>query len=209
MGSLVSAQIIELLLFAGIAFFLVSKLISILGTTNEGEANRTHGGSFFGEPTGMKDVTQVAPAIEILQKSDLDEIIVSENYPKVMQNLQVLSDKMPDFDLKKFVKGAKVAFEMILGSYTSKDKEVLSSLVDPRFLESFEGLAEKYGSCNANALNVKVSDIYMFGHTGFVKVLFTGKAATSNLGELNEEWVFTRNISQRGPNWFLSNIEVA
>lgn len=204
-----SAQIIELLLFAGVAFFLVSKLISVLGTTNEGDTNRTHGGSFFGEPTGMKDVTQTAPGIEILPKADLDELIVTDNSTRIMQNLQILSERMPDFDLKKFVKGSKVAFDMILGSYASRDKTVLASLVDSRFLESFEGLAEKYGSCNLSALEAKVSDIYMFGHTAFVKVLLTGKAATSKLGELNEEWIFSRNISQRGPNWFLSNIEVA
>lgn len=204
-----SAQIIELLLFAGVAFFLVSKLISVLGTTNESEGPRTHGGSFFGEPTGMKDVTQHAPAIEILSKNDLNELIVSENSSKIMQNLEVLCERMPDFDLKKFVKGSKIAFDMILGSYISKDKNVLASLIDSRFLENFEKLAEKYGSCNPGSLEAKVSDIYMFGHTAFVKVLLKGKGATSKLDELNEEWIFSRNISQRGPNWFLSNIETA
>lgn len=203
-----SAQIIELLLFAGIAFFLVSKLISILGTTNEGESRRT-GASFFGEPAGMKDVTQVSPAVETLQKSDLNDLIVIENSTKIMQNLQVLSEKMSDFDLKRFVKGSKVAFEMILGSFESGDKKVLASLVDPRFLENFESTANKYGKCNAEVLNAKVSDIYMFGHTAFVKVEFTGSNAANKLSDLNEEWIFTRNISQTGPNWFLSNIELA
>lgn len=203
-----SAQIIELLLFAGVAFFLVSKLISILGTTNEGESRRT-GASFFGEPSGMKDVTQVSPAVETLQKSDLNDLIVIENSTKIMQNLQVLSEKMSDFDLKRFVKGSKVAFEMILGSFESGDKKVLASLVDPRFLEKFESTANKYGKCNAEVLNAKVSDIYMFGHTAFVKVEFTGSNAANKLSDLNEEWVFARNISQTGPNWFLSNIELA
>ena len=42
-----SGQLIELIIFAGIAFFIINKLIATLGTTSEDEtASR---GSFFGE----------------------------------------------------------------------------------------------------------------------------------------------------------------
>ena len=53
-----SGQLIELIIFAGIAFFVINKLIATLGTTSDEDGTKHP--SVFGEKTAMKDVTTSA-----------------------------------------------------------------------------------------------------------------------------------------------------
>ena len=52
-----SGQILELIIFAAIAFFIINKLISVLGKTSGDDPTKNN--SFFGENIGnnLKDVT--------------------------------------------------------------------------------------------------------------------------------------------------------
>jgi len=199
----VSAQLIELLLFAGVAFFLVSKLLSVLGTTNEND-----GKSFFGEPAagGMKDVTAKPVAIE---ENEFADILAKNTSAQLAQNINVIADRLPSFDIRRFADGSKSAFKMIIEALVKRDIETLNALVDKRFLEQFETSGDRYGIMNTEAnLDAKVSEGYMFGNNAFVKILFTGNKITSKIAHLKEEWTFIKNVSLPGPDWHLSNVEV-
>ena len=50
-----SVQLLELLFFAGIAFLIINKLISTLGTTSDDDPAKRN--SYFGENASLKDVT--------------------------------------------------------------------------------------------------------------------------------------------------------
>ena len=211
-----SAQLIELLVFAGVAAVLVTKLISILGVTDENDQDP----SLFGE-RGLKDVTcsskiDIENILNKKRKSssqNLGDILTEdcENHEELVQNLQKITCKLPKFDPRKFVKGAVEAFKMIISSVNCNNKKDLDSLVDKRFLAELLSISDKYGSINkkkVESLVAKISNVYFFGNMIFIKVLFLGDKITTKVNSLQEEWTFSKSAISEGPNWNLNNIEL-
>lgn len=207
-----SAQILELLLFAGVAFFIISRLIATLGSTSDDDpAKRT---SFFGEAKGLKDVTNsVSQSFKELNKltsdnSDIDDLITVENKDNIIHGLTDACSKMRNFSLTTFLSGAKSAFSMIIEANIDKNLGDIKALIDKRYIDQFSSIALSYGQIkNLKNLKAKVSDIYTFGNTVFIKVLFRGKNIVSNISNFSEEWTFSKSIINAGPEWYLTNID--
>lgn len=189
-----SAQVIELMFFAAVAFFLVNKLISILGKTNENDGPNNN--SFFGEVPEIKDVTEKPVSLKLVKKEDFAETV---DYGSLLQNLEIVSSRIPGFNIEQFILGAKSAFAMLLSALVSNDGDTITGLVDKRFVEQFKNRAAGYEGLNASAINAKVLELYMFGNNAFIKILFSKDA-------FKEEWTFTKNTNEPGPNWLVSNI---
>ncbi|KJW02772.1 tim44-like domain protein [Rickettsia endosymbiont of Ixodes pacificus] len=207
-----SPQIIELLIFAVIAFFIINKLITTLGSTSEEEQTKQK--SYFGEPV-IKDVTyntvksnkeeKNIPAQDIKTFKD---IIVEHNITAVVDGMEQVHKRLYSFDPVKFINNAKTAFQMIIEAAYKKDTQELSELIDKRYLEEFEKITPSYGDFfDSSALSAKYSEIYMFGNNIFIKLLFQGKNVVDKIEDLKEEWTFTRNANAKEVDWFLSNIE--
>jgi predicted lipid-binding transport protein (Tim44 family) len=212
-----SAQILELLFFAIIAFFVITKLISVLGTTNEDDPAKK-GHSFFGENGAMKDVTNQQNQNNVVEvkfremdrssEEDLKEVIVLENKENIMKGLVEARSLLPTFNPVNFIKGAKAAFQMIMEADAS-DKE-LEELVDKRYLEAFKEHARNYSNkVSINNLKASILEIYTFGNNIFIKLLFFGEGIINSNENFHEEWTFTKNTLGQGPGWYLSNIERA
>ena len=198
-----SAQMVEILILAVIAFFIISKLLSVLGTTDEDDPAKNKAGSFFGEPKGLKDVTgtaaPVAPHSPGSKVIPLRADVVFSNDTKTNEIIRQIVEKMPDFNHEKFLKGAKGACKIILDALSKNDEKALEELVDKRFLEEIRKKSDHY-SKSSNDITAAYEDAYSFGNSLYIKVLITSKG-------LKEFWVFTRNLAQSGPDWHLSNIE--
>lgn len=213
-----SAQLIELLIFAVIAFLIISKLIATLGTTSNNDP--TSRKSFFGEKAGLKDVTPRTSNEEANENyykeekinyqfdAKLREIIIEENESSISQGLQQINERLPSFNLIKFLKGAKAAFKIIIEDGANNKYENLSHLVDKRYLEQFKLILSTYGKLfQFSNLNAKISEIYMFGNNAFIKILFSGENITSNIKNFREEWTFSKSLINSGPDWYLNNID--
>ncbi len=193
-----SAQVIELMFFAGIAFFLVNKLISILGKTDENDGPSNS--SFFGEVAGLKDVTEKPVNLKLVKKEDFAQTVDEGSMQSVLQNLEIVSLRIPGFNIEKFVLGAKSAFAMIISAAVSNDIETIADLVDKRFVEQFMAKAQSYKEFDASGVDAKILELYMFGNNAFIKILF-------NKDAFKEEWTFTKNTNDPGPDWLVSNVD--
>lgn len=206
---MMSGQTLELLIFAGIAFFVISKLISVLGKTSNDDPSKR---SFFGENLGanLKDVTSTDPGNNAIlkpkflqsKKLDLKGLVLPENKADIENGLKELLEKMPRFNVANFLKGAAMAFEMIIQAAKEQDAEKLEELVDKRYLGKFKERAENYQNfvnepANDSAL---ISEIYTFGNNIFIKVVFSSKT-------LKEEWTFSRSAISSDSTWYLNNAE--
>lgn len=209
-----SAQIIELLIFAAIAFLVISKLISTLGSTSGDEPKS---GSYFGETANLKDVTNSAQQTSIIEKAflvsknanidELNGLIVEDNKEDIIKGFREVLVRLPQFKPSNFVRNAKKAFRIIIECAIS-NKEGLATLVDRRYLERFKTILSSYGNLiGFSTLDAKISEIYMFGNNVFIKILFTGQNVTTAIGNLREEWTFTKSLIQSGPDWYLSNVD--
>ncbi|MCC8418732.1 MAG: Tim44 domain-containing protein [Rickettsia endosymbiont of Glossina mortisans submortisans] len=207
-----SPQIIELLIFAAIAFYIINKLITTLGSTLEEEPTKQK--SYFGEPV-IKDVTHSAVKSNkeknIRTAQDIKvfkDIIVEHNITAVVDGMEQIHKRLYSFDPVKFINNAKTAFQMIIEAAYKKDAQELSELIDKRYFEEFEKIAPTYGDFfDSSALSTRYSEIYMFGNNIFIKLLFQGKNVVDKIEDLKEEWTFTRNANTKEVDWFLSNIE--
>ncbi|WP_425362692.1 Tim44 domain-containing protein [Candidatus Tisiphia endosymbiont of Hybos culiciformis] len=214
-----SAQIIELLIFAGVAFFIINRLIATLGTTSEDDPAK-HKSSFFGE-TAIRDVTYTAKTATsgIFKKNtpqvspfpinpmEFDGLIVDENSVDIIAGIQAISAKLPSFQARKFLHSAKAAFELIIEASNDDDIEDLLTLVDKRYIKEFHIFSETYGEfVHGSTLDAKISEAYTFANNIFIKVLFTGKKITSKIKNMQEEWTFSRSLISKNTDWFLTNV---
>ena len=164
-----SGQILELIIFAAIAFFIINKLISTLGSTSSDDPAKNK--SFFGEnlTKTLKDVTYTGsanvlkPSFLKVNKLDIKDLVLSENKESVEKGLQEVLGKSPSFDVRRFVAGAKSAFQMIIEVALQGDDNQLEELVDKRYIDNFKSIAVNYGELTENAkkLSVQISEIYM------------------------------------------------
>ena len=213
-----SGQMIELLIFAGIAFFIINKLISTLGSTSD-EDPAKRPASFFGE-SSVKDVTYTTKptAGEIIKNKFLnkakpgpegmDDLIVKENSEAILASFENIASRLPSLTLSKFLRSAKMAFGLIIGAANEKNMQELEKLVDKRYIQEFVTISGQYGTMlNENKLNAKISEIYSFANNAFIKVLFAGEKITSNISKLKEEWTFSRSLNTDNNDWFLTNID--
>ncbi|GAB4168759.1 MAG: Tim44 domain-containing protein [Rickettsiaceae bacterium] len=214
-----SGQLIELIIFAGIAFFVINKLISTLGTTSEDDP--TNKPSFFGEKKGLKDITPthsnkkeakkaniLKPVFAPKDKVELNSLVVQENIAAVREGLADVMNKVPSFNIHNFLRGAKAAFRMIIDAANKHDENEIEALVDKRYIEQFKAMAPGYGEYVVAAEpTMQISEVYMFGNNIFIKILFAGKNITQKIKNLHEEWTFTRSTINAGPEWYLTNID--
>ncbi|RYE05909.1 MAG: hypothetical protein EOP33_01465 [Rickettsiaceae bacterium] len=209
-----SAQLLELLFFAGIAFFIVNKFISILGYNNREDIDKSK--SYFGEKNNLKDITGVVTDVSNASfeqnqlgkqnTSQYENLIVSDNSLKVLANISELQTRMASFNPHSFLRSAKSAAIMIIEA-VNNNKNDLSLLLDKRFAAQFETISSSYGLIkDKDGLEAKISDLYMFGNNVFIKVLFTGRNFTTQIDDFDEEWTFSKSLIQSGFDWYLNNI---
>ena len=211
-----SGQLLELIIFAGIAFFIINKLIATLGSTSEDDQTRSKS-IFKNNAHGIRDVTNSAkkkaailkPKFPKTKKVSLKGLVVPGTKKEVMEGLADVLAKLPNFSLDTFLKGAKSAFKMIVEAGSNNDDAELEELVDKRYVDHFKAMSPSYGEYSKGKTNLtaQVSEIYMFGNNIFVKILFAGKNITNKIVDMHEEWTFTKSTLNSGHEWHLTNID--
>ncbi len=204
-----SPQILELIFFAIIAFFIINKLITLLGTTDDVDPRARK--SNFGEPTNLKDVTtsgtdwNVGPKLVIVKsaREEIDKsLLINGNDTELIKNLEIIADKVPKFSVSIFVKNAAKAWQIIINSVITVDMDMLDELVDKRYIDLVLEKADFYKNADISKLpRIKISDVTFFGNSILIKVMVEADKIPT------EEWTFSRNANHTGPNWFLSNID--
>lgn len=198
---------IEIIFLGFIAFLIISKFLSILGTTDEDDPARKSSGSIFGEPSGMKDVTGSAPEESEAKSGAIIKLTktLKKDAMRGQEHMQAIYKHFPNFNVEKFLKGASGAFSMIISALHEKDLQTIEDLVDKRYIDRIKELGSVYGKSAGKNLDASIIDSYSLGNSIYIKVRFKG--STSKIKTLKEEWVFTKNIQQSGPDWHLCNIE--
>ena len=141
----------------------------------------------------------------------------------VKQNLDVLEGK----NKKEFLKGAEIAYESILTSFSNGDliklKALLSSSMFSNFSEAIKVRNKENIKAEFTFIGVKESSVEkyekikdnLFATVKFVAEVISVKKDKENkiiegnpdkIKFVTDSWKFTRNIKQKDPNWYLSEI---
>ena len=172
--------------------------------------------SILGRKTGHE--SKVYPGF-----AEKDFNIPKNEIKTVKQNLEVLEGK----DKKEFLKGAEIAYETILTSFSTGDLIKLKSLLSPTMFSNFSDAIKARNKDNIKSeftfIGVKESTVEkyekikdnLFATVKFVaEVISVKKDKDDKIIEGNpdkikfvtDSWKFTKNINNKSPNWYLSEI---
>lgn len=186
-------QIFDILIFLGIAVFLIYRLRNVLGkrTGFEGPKNTTEI-----KNTKNEDIKKFEPGLK-------------DNETK----LSVAYEALGDFDHRKFLESAKFAFETIINAFNEGDKKTLKNLLTKEAFLSFEQAIDNQDN-NPNfqfySLVVDaVEDVIAEKETINITLKFTSEQFRDNdestIIKKQDVWTFQKKINSRSPNWFLSS----
>ncbi len=190
---------IDIILLGMIAGFIILRLRSILGRKT-GHESKIYPG--FAEKEFNVPKKEVNP---------------------INKNLEILEGK----DKKEFLRGAEIAYESILTSFANGDLIKLKNLLSSRMFSNFseaiklrnkEGIKSDFTFIGIKESSVekyeKIKD-NLFATVKFVAEVISVKKDSENkiiegnpdkIKFVTDSWKFTRNIKQKDPNWYLSEI---
>ena len=190
---------IDIILLGMIAGFIILRLRSILG-----------------RKTGHE--TKVYPTFAEKKFSMPQKETKSLN-----QNFEVLEGK----DKKEFLKGAEIAYETILTSFAKGDTNQLKNLLTSNMTNNFSSAIEARNKENIKSeftfIGVKESSVEkyekikdnLFATVKFVAEVISVKKNKENkviegnpdkIKFVTDSWKFTKNINNKNPGWYLSEI---
>ena len=190
---------LDIILLGMIAGFIILRLRSILGrkTGHESKVYPNFAEKKFTMP--KKDTETLKPNLDTLE---------GENK-------------------KEFLKGAEIAYESILTSFANGDLIKLKALLSPNMFSNFSDAIKVRNKENIKSeftfIGVKESSVEkyekindnLFATVKFVAEVISVKKNKENqiiegnpdkIKFVTDSWKFTRNIKQKDPNWYLSEI---
>ena len=186
-------QFFDIIIFAVIAVFIIYRLRGVLG-----------------KRTGF----QKKPADQqFLKKQSTPEQEEVKN-PQLKENEQKLAavyKKIPSFEHRSFLEGAKKAFEIIITAFNKGDKDTLKNLVSKDVYKAFEG-AINDGSNNPNSQFYSlvidgIDDAKVENGKITIAVNFISEQILSDNEEdivkNKDTWVFEKPENSKGPAWTL------
>ena len=213
-----NSPMIQLLVLAGIAVFLILRLRSVLGT-REG----------FEKPPAIEPVNErrAGPAFEVIEGGPDHDI--ADHVPEDSDAARALAEMKriePSFNVSEFLQGARGAYEMIVMGYETGELSEIQPFLTEEIYESFvDGVAarEDQGlTIEANFIGVRemeLVDATLDDQTReaeltirFVSEMTSavrdrgGDIVEGSLTEVKKQkdtWVFARIMGSDDPNWLL------
>tara|TARA_B100000767_G_scaffold90823_1_gene87259 strand:+ start:3221 stop:3838 length:618 start_codon:yes stop_codon:yes gene_type:complete len=189
---------IDIILLGMIAGFIILRLRSILG-----------------RKTGHE--SKIYPSFVEKKFS-----IPKNDIKPIKQNLEILEGN----NKKEFLKGAEIAYETILTSFAKGDLKKLKSLLTATMNTNFSGAIDSRNKEKITSeftfIGIKESSVEKYekvkddlsATVKFVAEVISAKKKDDKIIEgspdkikfVTDIWKFTRNINNKSPNWYLSEI---
>ena len=214
-----NSPLIQLLVLAGIAVFLILRLRGVLGTREGFEkpaVTRPDPSSRVGKPDF--DVIEGGPDLDIT-----DHVEEGSDSAKA---LAAMKRADPSFDVSEFLGGARGAYEMILMAFENGDLDSIVPFISEDVYEAFAGVVDERQrqGLTIDAKFIGISDMTLNEATfdesskeGEITVRFKSEMTSvvrDNAGDIIEgsdteikrqkdTWTFARKMDAGDPNWRL------
>jgi predicted lipid-binding transport protein (Tim44 family) len=209
------AQYLEIFVLAVIAGFLVLRLRSVLGRRTGTERRREP----FGAPDAAPENVVPLPA-----RAQIPTPPVAEAEAAGAPGLAALKAADRSFDEKRFLEGARAAFEIIINAFAKGDtaalKPLLSDAVFASFAEAIREREARQERHDTNLLTIKtveIAEAALQGDAALATVKFVSdqinvtRAADGHVvdgspdqvEEKTDLWTLSRSVRSRDPNWTL------
>lgn len=232
---------IPTLIVIGLAIVVLFRLRQVLGTRTGRERSPLERRDAATKPvtkpadkgTADDTVVQLRPRPASDTPEDLDrqtrkfetEVTqFSHGDEKVAAGLKAINEADPSFSPKIFMEGAKAAYEMIVTSFATGDRQTLKNLLEKDVYDGFER-AIKDREAEGKTIDftfvglpkVEISEAEGDKRNVAVTVRFHAEVVSATRGKdgalidgnsdqvqsIADEWTFARNPKSRDPNWKL------
>jgi predicted lipid-binding transport protein (Tim44 family) len=225
----------DILVYAVIAFFIAYRLYTVLG--QRGEDGRQRPNPFSMKPPASGKATGNNGEDNLLSlplpKKDVPRMnedpaapFAADPAPQSLAGgLHAIHRADPAFDEREFLKGARVAFEMIVYGFAAGERGTLKNLLGPALYKSFEAdmdareaRGERYEMKTLALRDADIVNARMIGREATIDVQFISDQAKAvydkdgqllhdpgrSLEQITDRWRFQRDTSSRNPNWQLT-----
>jgi len=214
-----SSAVIQLLVLAAIAVFLILRLRSVLGTRDGFEKPPVTGPS----PASRRD----RPDFEVIEGGPDRDITdhVADGTPSA-KALAAMKLAEPDFNVSEFLHGARGAYEMILLAFENGDISEVRDFLSPEVAEAFEdvirqrreqGLTVEANFVGVRDVSLAEAEYARDSQFGEVTIRFTGEltyvvrdkggdiieGSSTEIKRQRDVWTFGRAMGANDPNWQL------
>lgn len=202
-------QILELIIFGGLAAVVLFQLYSVLGRR-----------------VGRQPEDNPAPiAVQRDRQADAPPLDPTLDPAEGLTGVAALRAKDPSFEVGKFLSGARQAYEMVVRAFAAGDRDTLKNLLAPQVLDGFEqaitqreteGRTESVEFLHQPRADLESADTR--GDIVSVVVRFLAEFRSRSKGPEGEAvddrrtaelWTFERNVKSRDPNWTLVRVDAA
>jgi predicted lipid-binding transport protein (Tim44 family) len=203
-------QLLELIIFAGLAAIVLYQLYSVLGRR-----------------VGRQPDEQPAPEPASPVARPADRSAETAEGGVSLSGLAAVRSRDPAFDISRFLSGAKSAYEMIVKAFATGDRAMLRNLLSPTVMASFdtaiaareaEGRSENVEFLHPPRADLERAEVVGVGDLARLTVRFLAEFRSRSKGPEGEAvedrrtaelWTFERNLASRDPNWILIHVDAA
>ncbi len=214
-----SSAVIQLLVLAGIAIFLILRLKNVLGTRTGFEKPAV---------SRREELKAARPDFEVIEGGpDRDITDHVEDGSDSAKALAAMKMAEPGFSVGEFLSGAREAYEMILADFEMGDLSNVRGFIHPDVTEAFEQVIadRRDKGLTVESEIVGVRDVELYRATfdrktreaeltvRFLAELTTvvknaeGEVVEGDPNEIvrqRDTWTFTRKMGSDDPNWQLT-----
>ena len=211
-----NSSLIQILVLAGVAIFLLLKLRSVLGT-REG----------FEKPPLPEETPRPRPKFDVVSNDDdrdiTDHVAEGSGAARALAAMKAVE---PEFNVGQFLQGARGAYEMILMAFERGEIDQIRPFLSPEIHEAFsepvrqreeQGLTVEANFVGLRNLSLAGAEFDTDSREAEVTVRFTGELTTvirNKAGEViegsptavkrqSDAWTFARRMGSNDPNWQL------
>ena len=188
-------QFIDILIFAGVAAFLIYRLKNVLGKRTGFEKN--------------SKINIVENETDVDMKPEIPQLKENE------EKLELAYKTLLDFDHKNFLEGAKFAFETIINAFNNSDRKTLKNLLTNDVYKSFDKtISDGNNDAGFQFYSLKIDgvlDVVVINKL----INITLKIASEQFKDNDESkvikkqdiWTFQKKIDDKSPIWLLSSTQ--
>ncbi|MBI3441271.1 MAG: Tim44 domain-containing protein [Proteobacteria bacterium] len=217
---------LDILIFALVAAFLVSRLRAVLGTRHGDERPRQNPFAVDEVPAPLKPPVKPAPLQKPAQLIDS----TANKDGRIDTGLDEISAADHSFDVSSFIEGAKAAFTMVVTAYSKGKRDELKPLLSPKLYADFDaGITAREAAGHTaqtdihRIKNARIIEAHLGGTMCYITVDYdveqtavtrdkTGAVIEGNpdrISAVQDIWTFTRDTRSVDPNWILIETRAA
>lgn len=216
-------SVLDIIIFAAVAAFLIMRLWLVLGRRNDDEPQRPNPFATPAHPNHDEEDVMVLP--ERAKPLPAPGVTAAGHAAaSLVGGLEQIKEVDPSFDEKQFLQGAKTAFTGIVKAFAQGDLSRVARLLGPVVYEQFdsaikgrEAAAQKLETRIERVTEAEVTAAKLEGTRATLKVGFVshqtnvkrdkeGKVIEGDpekAEEIHDLWTFARDLKSENPNWLL------